>query len=208
MKRLSQFCRTAAAVALAAFAFALPGCSDKPSFHAMDVSGADFGEGFQLTDTEGRVRTLAEFRGRMVMVFFGFVQCPEVCPTALIRAVEVRKALGKDGEKIQVIFITLDPERDTPDIIKGYTEAFDPSFIGLYADLAGTQKVARDYRVFYQKVQQGNSYTVDHTAFTYVYDALGRLRLAVRHDLPTEQLVEDMRLLISRISQSCAACKQ
>lgn len=163
----------------------------------MDVTGADFGKDFRLTDTEGRVRTLADFRGKLLMIFFGFVQCPVVCPTALIRAVEVRRALGKDGEKIQVIFITLDPERDTPEVIRGYTAAFDPSFIGLYSDLAGTEKVAKDFRVFYQKVQMGGSYTIDHTAFTYVYDALGRMRLAVKHDQPAEKSIEDIRTLLS-----------
>ncbi len=174
------------------------GCSDGTSFNSMDVTGADFGKDFRLTDAEGRVRTLADFRGKLVMIFFGFVQCPVVCPTALIRAVEVRDALGKDGEKIQVIFITLDPERDTPEVIKGYTAAFDPSFIGLYSNLAGTEKAAKDFRVFYQKVPAGNSYTIDHTAFTYVYDVLGRLRLTVKHDQPSEKTAEDIRKLLSQ----------
>ena len=190
--------RRRALTGLLAAPLALLGCSDRPSFHSMDVTGADFGKDFRLTDTEGRVRTLADFRGKLVMIFFGFVQCPVVCPTALIRAVEVRRALGKDGEKIQVIFITLDPERDTPEVIKGYTTAFDPSFIGLYSDLAGTEKAAKDFRVFYQKVPTGNSYTIDHTAYTYVYDELGRLRLAVKHDQPWEKTTEDIRMLLSQ----------
>ncbi len=190
--------RRRALTGLLAAPLALWGCSDRPSFHSMDVTGADFGKDFRLTDTEGRVRTLADFRGKLVMIFFGFVQCPVVCPTALIRAVEVRNALGKDGEKIQVIFITLDPERDTPEVIKGYTTAFDASFIGLYSDLAGTEKAAKDFRVFYQKVPTGNSYTIDHTAYTYVYDELGHLRLAVKHDQPSEKTTEDIRMLLSQ----------
>ena len=164
----------------------------------MDVTGTNIGKDFRLTDTEGRVRTLADFRGKLVMIFFGFVQCPVVCPTALIRAVEVRHALGSEGGKIQVIFITLDPERDTPEVIKGYTDAFDPSFIGLYSDLAGTEQVANDFRVFYQKVPVGNSYTIDHTAYTYVYDGLGRMRLTVRHDQPSDKTAEDIRKLLSQ----------
>lgn len=190
--------RRRALATLAAWPLALWGCGEQPSFHSSDITGADYGKDFRLTDTEGQVRTLADFRGRLVMIFFGFVQCPVVCPTALLRAVEVRNALGKDREKVQVIFITLDPERDTPEVIKGYTAAFDPDFIGLYADLAGTEKAAKDFRVFYQKVPTGNSYTIDHTAYTYVFDGLGRLRLAVKHDQPSDKTAEDMRRLLAQ----------
>lgn len=190
--------RRRALLALTAAPLVLWACDSGPSFHSMDLTGADFGQDFRLTDTKGRMRTLADFRGKLVMIFFGYVQCPVVCPTALISAVEVRRALGLDGEKIQVIFITLDPERDTPEVIDGYTAAFDPSFIGLYSDLAGTNKVAKDFRVYYQKVPAGNSYTIDHTAFTYVYDERGRLRLAVKHDQPSEKTSEDIRLLLSQ----------
>jgi len=190
--------RRRALAGLVVASLALWGCGDRPSFHSMDVTGADFGKDFQLTDTEGRLRTLADFRGKLVMIFFGFVQCPVVCPTALIHAVEVRRALGEDGGKIQVVFITLDPERDTPEVIKGYTGAFDPSFIGLYSDLAGTGKVAREFRVFYQKAPAGNSYTIDHTAYTYVYDVVGRLRLTVKHDQSSEKTAADIRRLLSQ----------
>jgi len=190
--------RRDALAALAFAPFAMSGCTDEPPFNSMDVTGSDFGKEFQLNDAEGRVRRLADFRGKLLMIFFGFVQCPVVCPTALIRAVEVRRALGGGGEKIQVIFITLDPERDTPEVIKGYTNAFDPSFIGLYSDLAGTEKVAKEFRVFYQKVPEGSSYTIDHTAFTYVYDTQGRLRLAVRHEQSTEKTIADIRRLLAQ----------
>ncbi len=161
------------------------------------MSGADFGRDFRLKDTAGRVRTLADFRGKLLLVFFGFVQCPVVCPTALIRAVEVRRSLAAQADKLQVVFVTLDPERDTPDIIDGYTAAFDPKFIGLYTDLPGTEQVAREFRIYYQKVPLGDSYTIDHTAYTYIYDALGSLRLAAKPDLSADQLAADLRLLLA-----------
>jgi protein SCO1/2 len=191
--------RRALAGLVATMSLAFFGCSDGPSFHSMDVTGAEFGKDFRLTDTEGQMRTLADFRGKPLMIFFGFVHCPVVCPMALMHAAEVRRALGKEGEKIQVVFITLDPERDTPEDLRSYTSTFDPSFIGLYADLAGTEKVAKDFRVFFQKVPAGSSYAIDHTAFTYVYDALGRLRLAVKADQTSEQTTEDMRMLLSQM---------
>lgn len=184
--------------ALAAAPLAIWGCSDGPSFHSMDVTGAEFGKDFRLTDTEGRVRTLADFRGKIVMIFFGFVHCPVVCPLVLMQAAEARRALGKDGEKVQVIFITLDPERDTPEDIRSYASTFDASFVGLYSDLAGTEKVAKEFRVCYQKVPAGNSYAIDHTAFTYVYDTTRRLRLTMKHDQPAEKTAADLRLLLSR----------
>ena len=190
--------RRRALAALAAAPLAVWGCSDGPSFYSMDVTGAEFGKDFSLTDTEGRARTLADFRGKLVMIFFGFVHCPVVCPVVLMQAAEARRALGKDGEKLQVIFITLDPERDTPEDIRGYATTFDASFIGLYSDLAGTAKVAKEFRVFYQKVPAGSTYSIDHTAFTYVYDTLGRLRLTVKHDQSAEKTVADLRLLMSQ----------
>jgi len=183
---------------------AVCGCGEGPSFYSMDVTGADFGKDFRLTDTEGRTRTLADFRGRLVMTFFGFVHCPVVCPVVLMQAAEVRRSLGKDGEMIQVIFITLDPERDTPEDIRSYASTFDPSFIGLYSDLAGTEKVAKDFRVFYQKVPAGSSYAIEHTTYTYVHDALGRLRLAVRHDQSAEKTTEDIRKLLSQVQPGSA----
>ena len=168
----------------------------RPAFHATDVSGADFGRDFSLRDADGKTRTLADFRGKLVMVFFGFTQCPAVCPTALLNAAEVKRALGADGERVQVLFITLDPERDSPALLRQYATAFDPSFLGLYADVDGTKRVAQEFRVFYQKVPTGGSYTIDHSALTYVYDAQGHLRLAVRHDQPVEETAADLRALL------------
>jgi len=172
-------------------------CSMRPpTFHSTDVTGADFGRDFSLRDPEGKTHTLADYRGKLVMVFFGFTQCPAVCPTALLNAAEVRRALGADAARVQVLFITLDPERDTPALLRQYTMAFDPSFVGLYADLEGTKRVAQEFRVFYQKVPTGGSYTIDHSALTYVYDGQGHLRLAVRHDQSIEETAADLRALL------------
>jgi len=168
------------------------------AYNGIDITGADFASDFRLGDSDGRERTLADFRGKYVLLFFGYTQCPDVCPTALSRAAEVRKLLGTDGDKLQVIFVTLDPERDTAEMVKQYTAAFDPSFLGLRTDLEGTRKVAKEFRVFYQKVPSGGSYTMDHTAFTYVFDAQGRPRLILRHDQTADQYASDLHLLTSR----------
>ena len=181
-----------------AVALCLSACGPKePNFHSTVVAGVDFGRDFSLSDTEGKTRNLAEFRGRAVMIFFGFTQCPAVCPTALLNAADVKRALGADADRVQVLFITLDPERDTAPVLKSYVAAFDPSFIGLRADLEGTKKVAQEFRVFFQKVATGDSYTIDHSALTYVYDAKGQLRLVVRHDQPVEETAADLRALLS-----------
>jgi len=162
----------------------------------MDVTGANFGRDFRLTDPEGKERTLADFRGKLVLVFFGFLTCPEVCPTVLLHAAEARRMLGADGERVQVIFVTVDPERDTGELIKNYAAAFDPSFIALRADPERTREVAREFRVYYRKVPDGKSYTVEHTALTYVFDAGGRLRLTMPHSQNAEQMAADLRLLM------------
>ena len=180
---------------------ALASCDrNAPTYAGADITGAKFGGDFQLSDPDGRVRTLADFRGRYVMMFFGYTQCPDVCPTALARAAEVRKRLGADGDKLQVIFVTVDPERDTAALLKEYTAAFDPTFLGLRTDLAGTKKVADEFRVFYQKVLTGSSYAMDHSAFTYVFDTQGRIRLMLRHDQSAEQFAGDLRMLMKASS--------
>lgn len=177
------------------------GCSGTGvTYFGSDVTGASFGREFRLSDPEGRERTLADFRGRYVMLFFGFTQCPDVCPTALARAAEVRKQLGDDGGKVQVIFVTIDPERDTPALLRQYTQAFDSSFLGLRGDAVATRKVAEEFHAFYQKVSTGGSYTMDHSAVTYVFDPMGRLRLLMRHDQPVAQYVTDLRTLMKAVS--------
>ena len=185
-------------LAACSLALCLSACGPKePVFHSTVIPGVDFGRDFTLPDTEGKTRNLAEFRGKVVMIFFGFTQCPAVCPTALLNAAEVKRALGQDAERVQVLFITLDPERDTAPMLRDYVAAFDPSFVGLRADLEGTKRVAQEFRVFYQKVATGDSYTIDHSALTYVYDPKGQLRLVVRHDQSVEDTAADLRALLS-----------
>lgn len=167
-----------------------------PPFKNIDITDADYARGFSLSDPDGKVRTLAEFKGRLVMVFFGFTQCPDVCPTALTRAIEVRRQLGPQADKLQVVFITVDPERDTAELLKGYTAAFDPSFLALRGDDAQTRATAKDFKVFYSKVPTGSTYTMDHTALSYVYDTQGRLRLAVRHNQTADDITHDLKILL------------
>ena len=176
--------------------FALSACTHE-RFQSLDVTGAGFGRDFRLADQDGRVRTLQEFRGQVVLMFFGFTQCPDVCPTALARAADVLGRLGTEAQRIQVIFVTIDPERDAPAMLREYTRAFHPSFLGLSGDLATTASLAREFRIFYQKVPTGGSHTMDHTAITYAFDPQGRLRLAIRHEQTAESVAADVRLLLA-----------
>lgn len=198
------------AVSIAALVIDIPpeglfgrnGRQEAKSFAALDVTGANYGRDFRLADPDGRWRSLADFRGRAVLLFFGFTQCPDVCPTALARAAEVRRLLGDDAGRLQVIFVTLDPERDSPDMLRAYTAAFDPGFLGLRTDPDGTRQVAEDFKVFYRKVPTGGSYTLDHSALSYVFDTGGRLRLAVPHDLPADKVAADLRVLLASAAHS------
>jgi len=165
-------------------------------FHGIDITGANYAQDFRLTDPDGHERTVADFKGKAVMLFFGFTQCPDVCPTALVRAAEIRRMLGADGERLQVIFVTVDPERDSPVVLKAYTQAFDPSFLGLYGDLQKTSETAKAFKAFYKKVPTGSSYTMDHSAFSYVFDPAGKIRLALRHEQGAQECAEDLRKIL------------
>jgi len=167
-------------------------------FNSVDVTGAEFAREFSLTDHAGARRTLADYRGKLVVVFFGFTQCPDVCPTTLSDMAEVKKRLGKDGDAVQVIFITVDPERDTPQLLAQYVPGFDPTFVGLRGSPEETAAVAKEFKVFYQKVpgRTETSYTIDHTAGSYVFDRDGRIRLFVRHATDVDSLVADLKRLI------------
>jgi protein SCO1/2 len=186
-------------LAAAAAAVALAACGPaQPSFRSVDVTGADFGRELKLTDHNGRVRTLADFRGKVTVVFFGFTRCPDVCPTTLAELKAVKDKLGADGERLQVLFVSVDPERDTPELLAKYVPAFDPSFLGLYGDADATARTAKEFRVFYQKVpgSSPDNYSVDHTAASYVFDPQGRLRLFVKHGQGADALVHDIKLLL------------
>ena len=181
----------------------LGACSDKAvQFHSVDLTGANYAKDFQLTDFNGQPRTLADYKGKVVVMFFGFTQCPDVCPTTLLELAEAKKLLGEDGDKLQGLFVSIDPERDTPEVLKAYMDAFDSSFVGLYA--GSPEKLAalaKDYKVYYKRVegQTPTSYTMDHTAASYVYDPQGRLRLYARYGVGAQAMADDVRLLLKGV---------
>ena len=166
------------------------------SFNGTDITGADFGRDFRLKDPSGQERTLADFKDKVVLVFFGFTQCPDVCPTALARAAEVKTLLGPDGDRLQVLFVSVDPERDTPEVLNAYTAAFDPTFLALYGDPARLAETSKEFKVIYQKVPTGDSYTIDHTSVTYAYDTEGKLRLKLSHSQSAIEYAADVRKLL------------
>lgn len=168
------------------------------SFKAVDLTGANYAKQFSLADFDGKQRTLADFKGKVVFVFFGFTQCPEVCPTTMAELAEVKRRLGKDGERLQGVFITIDPERDTPAVLKEYLTGMDPSFVGLHGTPDEVNAASREFKVFYQKVptKDGN-YTMDHTAGAYVFDPSGRIRLFVRYGLGLDALTSDIKQLLA-----------
>lgn len=167
------------------------------AFKNTDITGLDYARGFTLTDHTGKQRTLADFKGKAVLVFFGFTHCPDVCPTTLAEMAAVMKELGPQADKVQVLFVSLDPERDTPELLAKYVPAFDPRFIGLVGDKAATDKVAKDFKIFYQKTGKGENYSIDHTAGSYVFDSEGRIRLFVRHGQGPAPIADDLKLLLS-----------
>ncbi len=191
----------AASACLAVAGGLLSACSDsKPSFAAIDLTGADYARDFALTDHNGQPRSLKDFAGKVVVLFFGYVQCPDVCPTSMTELAEVKKLLDKDGERVQGLFVTLDPERDTPEVLKAYMGNFDPSFLALYTTPDKLPALAKDYKVYYKKVEgkTPTSYTVDHSAGSYVYDTQGKLRLYTRYGTGAAPLAADIRLLLQQ----------
>jgi protein SCO1/2 len=190
-------------IAACALTFSLAACDKvpgkQPSFQNTDVTGLDYAKGFALTDHTGKPRTLADYKGKVVIVFFGYTQCPDVCPTTMAEMANVMQKLGSQADQVQVAFITLDPERDTQQLLASYVPAFDKRFVGLRGTPEQTAKVAKDFKVFYSKVPgtTPGSYTIDHTAGSYVFDRDGRVRLFIRHGGGADPIVHDIRQLLS-----------
>lgn len=199
MKRRNLLSLTAALVA-AGGGLSLAGCSDKaPSFVSIDITGADYARDFSLADHNGRTRSLKDFAGKVVVVFFGYTQCPDVCPTSMAELAEIRKLLGADGDRLQGIFVTVDPDRDTPEVLKAYMENFDPSFLALRpSSPEQLAALAKDFKAYYKKIEgpTPTSYTMDHSAGSYVFDPQGRIRLFTRHGTGAPALAGDLRQLL------------
>jgi protein SCO1/2 len=200
MYRRTPF-RTFLAALLAGSALLLGACSEsnKPAYTSVDITGADYAKDFALTDHKGQARTLKDFQGKIVVMFFGYTQCPDVCPTSLTELAAVKKILGAEGDKLQGLFVTVDPERDTPEIMKAYMANFDSSFLALYAESPEKlAALAKDYKVYYKKVEgkTKGSYTMDHSAGMYVYDTQGRLRLYSRYGSGAGALAADIQMLL------------
>jgi protein SCO1/2 len=197
--------RQAAGLLAGLLAPLLPGCDRqaagpaRPAFKSTDITGADFARKLSLPDTEGRLRTLDDFKGKVTVVFFGYVQCPDACPTTMLQLTEVKRLLDGDAERVQGVFVTVDPERDTPEVLRAYVANFGPGFMALRGSPEETATAASEFKVFYRK-QPGatpGSYTVDHTATLFVFDPQGRVRLYVRYGQPAPDLAGDIRLLLA-----------
>jgi protein SCO1/2 len=171
----------------------------KAAFSSIDVTGANYATGFELSDHNGQLRHLTDFTGKVVVLFFGYTQCPDVCPTSMGELAEVKKALGADGDKLQGLFVTVDPARDTQELLKGYMGSFDPSFLALRPDPDKLDALAKSYKVYYKKVdgKTATSYTMDHSAGSYVYDTKGQLRLFTRYGSGPKALAADIQILLN-----------
>ena len=185
-------------------ALVLSGCGPQaqtgaPKFQLTDVTGAPFGKSLALTDHTGKPRTLADFQGKVIVLFFGFTQCPDICPTTLAEMAKVVKELGPDGSKVQVLFVSVDPERDTQALLSQYVTAFNPTFLGLRGDADATLKAAKEFKVYVQKQPPKNgNYSVDHSAGTFVLDQRGQLRLFAQHNAGAQALIADIRTLLKQ----------
>jgi len=189
--------------AWAALLLSACGAGDRtPTFRATDITGAEFGKDFQLTDHNGQPRRLADFRGKAVVVFFGFTHCPDVCPTTLAEMARALQKLGPAADRVQVLMVTVDPERDTPEILKQYVTALDSRFLGLTGDAEAIARTAKEFKVFYQKNPGASpqAYSVDHSSGTYIFDTNGRLRLFVGYGQGSEVFAHDLSELLKQSS--------
>lgn len=202
MKKRDALKKIAAGALLAGAAGIIAACSPKaPKFQGVDLTGAEYARELPLTDHNGQPRSLKDFAGKVVVVFFGYTQCPDVCPTSMSELAEVKRALGADGGKLQGIFVTVDPERDTPEVLKAYMASFDPSFLALRGTPGQLAAVAKDFKIYYKRVdgQTPTSYTMDHSAGSYVYDPAGRLRVYHRYGSGAQALAADVRALLDEV---------
>jgi protein SCO1 len=191
--------RRTALLSLAGTVAVLAGCAEsKPQFKAVDLTGADYARDFALPDVDGKMRSVKDFAGKAVVVFFGYTQCPDACPVTLTEIAQAKKLLGPDGDKVQGVLITVDPERDTPEVLKAYVANFGPDFVALRGTPEQVAAVAKDFKVFYKRVEgkQPGSYFMDHSAASYVYDQQGRLRLYTRYGSGAQALADDLKLLL------------
>ncbi|MEC4722247.1 SCO family protein [Noviherbaspirillum sp. CPCC 100848] len=192
--------RYAAALLLAGTV--LLGCDNKSipdqKFASVDITGGEWGKEFQLTDHTGKPRTLADFKGKAVVLFFGYTNCPDVCPTTMVKLASAMEKLGKDAERVQVLMVTLDPQRDTQELLAKYVPAFHPSFLGLTGTEQQVDAAAKEFKVIrvLQKPNEDGFYTVDHSGQTYAFDPQGRLRLFFRDAQPAEDIVQDLKTLL------------
>jgi len=186
-------------LALGAFAaLAMLKRETPPKLESVDITGVAWGKDFTLIDHTGRTRTLADFRGKAVAMFFGFTQCPDICPTAMAELAEVMTLLGQDAQRVQVLFVSVDPKRDTPDVLSQYVPAFHPTFLGLYGDAAATERTAKGFKIYYRTnpANERGAYSVDHSGQILVFDPAGRLRLMMKPELSPESMAHDLRLLL------------
>ncbi|MFT3817676.1 MAG: SCO family protein [Rubrivivax sp.] len=202
---MAAFTRRGTLITAAAAFLASAGCDrlggggGKAAFKGVDITGADYAKELNLRDADGKPRSLADFKGKVAVVFFGYTQCPDVCPTTLAELAAARKLLGADGARVQGVFVTVDPERDTPAILKAYVGSFGDDFVALWGSADEIKAAAKQFKVFYAKVpgKTDTSYTMDHTAGSYVFDAGGRVRLFTRYGMGAEALAADLKLLLA-----------
>jgi protein SCO1/2 len=188
-------------LALAASLVGLIACSEpKPAFKGVDITGADYAKELNLPDQNGQVRKLKDFSGKMVVVFFGYTQCPDVCPTTMQELAEVKSLLGPDGDKLQAVFVTVDPERDTTELLKAYVENFDASFVALRPTQEQLPVIAKEFKIYFKRVEgkTPTSYTMDHSAGSYTFDTQGRVRLFNRYGTGAQALADDFKLLLKK----------
>ena len=171
----------------------------KPLFKGIDLTGAEYARSLNMSDQEGRMRSLADFKGKVVVLFFGYTQCPDVCPTTMAELAEVKRSLGADGDKLQGVFVTIDPERDTAALLKAYLASFDKSFVALRGSEEQTKAAAKEFKVFYAKVpgKTEGSYTMDHTAASFIFDTQGRVRVFTRYGAGAQAMADDIKVLLA-----------